>query len=105
MLSSGQVINGRYEIIKLIGEGGMANVYLAYDPILKRNVAVKILRGDLSNDEKFVKRFKREAISASSLAHPNIVEIYDVGEENGNYFIVMEYVDGVTKKYYKLCKR
>ena len=57
MLSSGQVINGRYEIIKLIGEGGMANVYLAYDPILKRNVAVKILRGDLSNDEKFVKRF------------------------------------------------
>lgn len=98
MLSSGQVINGRYEIIKLIGEGGMANVYLAYDPILKRNVAVKILRGDLSNDEKFVKRFKREAISASSLAHPNIVEIYDVGEENGNYFIVMEYVDGVTLK-------
>ena len=58
MLSSGQVINGRYEIIKLIGEGGMANVYLAFDPILKRNVAVKILRGDLSNDEKFVKRFK-----------------------------------------------
>lgn len=98
MLSSGQVINGRYEIIKLIGEGGMANVYLAFDPILKRNVAVKILRGDLSNDEKFVKRFKREAISASSLAHPNIVEIYDVGEENGNYFIVMEYVDGVTLK-------
>lgn len=98
MLSSGQVINGRYEIIKLIGEGGMANVYLAFDPILKRNVAVKILRGDLSNDEKFVKRFKREAISASSLAHPNIVEIYDVGEENGNYFIVMEYVDGITLK-------
>lgn len=98
MLSNGQVINGRYEIIKLIGEGGMANVYLAYDPILKRNVAVKILRGDLSNDEKFVKRFKREAISASSLAHPNIVEIYDVGEENGNYFIVMEYVDGITLK-------
>ena len=98
MLNKGQIINGRYEIIKLIGEGGMANVYLAYDPILKRNVAVKILRGDLSNDEKFVKRFKREAISASSLAHPNIVEIYDVGEENGNYFIVMEYVDGVTLK-------
>lgn len=98
MLSKGQVINGRYEIIKLIGEGGMANVYLAYDPILKRNVAVKILRGDLSNDEKFVKRFKREAISASSLSHPNIVEIYDVGEENGNYFIVMEYVDGITLK-------
>lgn len=98
MLNKGQIINGRYEIVKLIGEGGMANVYLAFDPILKRNVAVKILRGDLSNDEKFIKRFKREAISASSLAHPNIVEIYDVGEENGNYFIVMEYVDGVTLK-------
>lgn len=98
MLNKGQIINGRYEIIKLIGEGGMANVYLAYDPILKRYVAVKILRGDLANDEKFIKRFKREAISASSLAHPNIVEIYDVGEENGNYFIVMEYVNGITLK-------
>ena len=63
MLSSGQVINGRYEIIKLIGEGGMANVYLAYDPILKRNVAVKILRGDLSNDEKFVKEHRAKDLA------------------------------------------
>lgn len=98
MIIKGQKINDRYQIIRSIGEGGMANVYLAYDPILDRNVAVKILRGDLSNDEKFVRRFQREAISASSLTHPNIVEMYDVGEDEGNYFIVMEYVDGKTLK-------
>ena len=98
MIVKGQKINDRYQIIRSIGEGGMANVYLAYDPILDRNVAVKILRGDLSNDEKFVRRFQREAISASSLTHPNIVEMYDVGEDDGNYFIVMEYVDGKTLK-------
>ena len=90
MFSKGNKINDRYEIIKSIGEGGMANVYLAYDTILERNVAVKILRGDLSNDEKFVRRFQREALSASSLNHPNIVEMYDVGEENGVFYIVME---------------
>lgn len=90
----GQKINDRYQIIKSIGEGGMANVYLAYDTILDRNVAVKILRGDLSADEKFVRRFQREALSASSLSHPNIVEVYDVGEDNGQYYIVMEYIEG-----------
>lgn len=98
MIIKGQKINDRYQIIRTIGEGGMANVYLAYDTILDRNVAVKILRGDLANDEKFVRRFKREAISASSLTHPNIVEMYDVGEDNGNNFIVMEYIDGKTLK-------
>ena len=98
MFSKGNKINDRYEIIKSIGEGGMANVYLAYDTILERNVAVKILRGDLSNDEKFVRRFQREALSASSLNHPNIVEMYDVGEENGVFYIVMEYIDGKTLK-------
>lgn len=98
MIGKGQKINDRYQIIRLIGEGGMANVYLAYDLILERNVAVKILRGDLATDEKFVRRFQREAISASSLSHPNIVEMYDVGEDNGNYFIVMEYVEGKTLK-------
>ena len=72
----------------------MANVYLAYDTILDRNVAVKVLRGDLANDEKFVRRFQREALSASSLSNPNIVEVYDVGEDNGEYYIVMEYVEG-----------
>ena len=94
MIMKGQKINDRYQIIKTIGEGGMANVYLAYDTILDRNVAVKVLRGDLANDEKFVRRFQREALSASSLSHPNIVEVYDVGEDNGLYYIVMEYIEG-----------
>ncbi len=94
MIMKGQKISDRYSIIKSIGEGGMANVYLAYDTILDRNVAIKILRGDLANDEKFVRRFQREALSASSLNHPNIVEVYDVGEDNGDYYIVMEYIEG-----------
>ncbi len=94
VITKGQKINDRYQIIKTIGEGGMANVYLAYDTILERNVAVKVLRGDLATDEKFVRRFQREALSASSLSHPNIVEVYDVGEDNGIYYIVMEYIDG-----------
>lgn len=98
MIEKGQKINDRYEIIKSIGEGGMANVYLAYDTILDRRVAIKVLRGDLSNDEKFVRRFQREALSASSLSHPNIVEMYDVGEDNGIYYIVMEYIEGKTLK-------
>ncbi len=98
MITKGQVINDRYEIIRSIGEGGMANVYLGYDTILDRNVAIKVLRGDLSNDEKFVRRFQREALSASSLAHPNIVEVYDVGEDDGLYYIVMEYIEGKTLK-------
>lgn len=98
MIIKGQKIDGRYQIIRTIGEGGMANVYLAYDTILEREVAVKVLRGDLANDEKFVKRFQREAKAASSLNHPNIVEMYDVGEDDGNYFIVMEYVNGKTLK-------
>ena len=94
MIMKGQKISDRYQIIKSIGEGGMANVYLAYDTILDRNVAVKVLRGDLSTDEKFVRRFQREALSASSLNHPNIVEVYDVGDDNGQYYIVMEYIEG-----------
>lgn len=94
MIMKGQKISDRYQIIKSIGEGGMANVYLAYDTILDRNVAVKLLRGDLASDEKFVHRFQREALSASSLNHPNIVEVYDVGEDNGSYYIVMEYIEG-----------
>lgn len=98
MIEKGQKINDRYEIIKNIGEGGMANVYLAYDTILDRKVAIKVLRGDLSNDEKFVRRFQREALSASSLSHPSVVEIYDVGEDNGTFYIVMEYVEGKTLK-------
>lgn len=98
MLTKGQKINDRYEIIKTIGEGGMANVYLANDTILDRKVAIKVLRGDLSNDEKFIRRFQREALSVSNLSHPNIVEVYDVGEEDGQYYIVMEYIEGKTLK-------
>ena len=98
MITKGDLIDNRYKIIKSIGEGGMANVYLAFDTILEREVAVKILRGDLSDDEKFIRRFQREANSASSLRHPNIVEMYDVGEDNGQYFIVMEYIEGKNLK-------
>ena len=98
MIVKGQLVDDRYEILKTIGEGGMANVYLAFDNILKRQVAIKVLRGDLATDEKFVRRFQREALSASSLSHPNIVEVYDVGEDNGLYYIVMEYIDGKTLK-------
>lgn len=98
MITKGQKINDRYEIIKSIGEGGMANVYLAHDIILDRDVAIKVLRGDLAGDEKFVRRFQREALAASSLSHPNIVEMYDVGLDNGTYYIVMEYINGKTLK-------
>jgi len=98
MIVKGQKINDRYEIRKLIGEGGMANVYLGYDTILDRDVAIKVLRGDLADDEKFVRRFRREAQSASLLNHPNIVQIYDVGEDDGNFYIVMEFINGQTLK-------
>lgn len=98
MFSKGYKINDRYEIVKTIGEGGMANVYLAIDLILDRKVAIKVLRGDLSGDEKFIRRFEREAWSVSNLSHPNIVEVYDVGEENGMHYIVMEYIEGKTLK-------
>ncbi|MDD4298310.1 MAG: Stk1 family PASTA domain-containing Ser/Thr kinase [Bacilli bacterium] len=103
MIVKGRKINDRYEILKMLGEGGMANVYLAEDTILGRKVAVKILRGDLASDEKFVRRFQREALAASSLNHPNIVEMYDVGEDDGNFFIVMEYIEGRNLK--QLVKR
>ena len=98
MITKGQKINDRYEVKKLIGEGGMANVYLGYDTILERDVAIKVLRGDLADDEKFVRRFRREAQNASLLSHPNIVQIYDVGEDDGNFYIVMEYIKGQTLK-------
>lgn len=96
----GKRLSGRYKILDMIGGGGMANVYLAHDMILDRNVAVKMLRLDLTNDEEFIRRFRREAQSATSLNHPNIVNIYDVGEEDDLYYIVMEHVDGQTLKQY-----
>lgn len=96
----GKRISGRYKIMEMIGGGGMANVYLAHDVILDRDVAVKMLRLDFVNDEEFIRRFHREAQSATSLVHPNIVNIYDVGEEADLYYIVMEYVNGQTLKQY-----
>ncbi|MFT4413517.1 Stk1 family PASTA domain-containing Ser/Thr kinase [Fredinandcohnia humi] len=96
----GRRLSGRYKILEVIGGGGMANVYLARDMILERDVAIKILRLDFSNDEEFIKRFRREAHAATSLVHPNIVSIYDVGEEEDIYYIVMEYVPGQTLKQY-----
>jgi eukaryotic-like serine/threonine-protein kinase len=96
----GKRLNDRYKIISLIGGGGMANVYLARDIILDRDVAVKVLRFDFANDEQFIKRFRREAQAATSLNHGNIVTIYDVGEDEGIYYIVMEYVRGYTLKQY-----
>ncbi|USK35656.1 Stk1 family PASTA domain-containing Ser/Thr kinase [Bacillus sp. F19] len=96
----GKRLSGRYKILRVIGGGGMANVYLARDMILDRDVAMKVLRFDFSNDDEFIKRFRREAQSATSLAHPNIVSIFDVGEEDGIYYIVMEYVEGNTLKQY-----
>lgn len=96
----GRLLNERYVVKKLIGGGGMANVYLGFDNILEREVAIKVLRLEYSNDEEFITRFHREAQSATSLSHPNIVNIFDVGEEDDIYYMVMEYVDGLTLKEY-----
>ena len=96
----GTKINGRYQILHLIGSGGMAKVYLAHDLILDRDVAVKMLRLDFRDDFQAIKRFQREALSATELVHPNVVGIYDVGEENGQPYIVMEYVNGTDLKQY-----
>jgi serine/threonine protein kinase len=98
MSEKGRVFADRYELKELIGQGGMADVYLAYDDILKREVAVKILRSSLTGDPIYITRFHREARAAAALCHRNIVEIYDVGEEDDLYYIVMEYVRGQTLK-------
>src|SRR3954470_20727367 len=86
----------RYEIQSKIARGGMADVYLAKDQLLDRPVALKVLFPELSVDPSFVERFRREAQNAARLSHPNIVSVYDWGEENNTYFIVMEYVNGRT---------
>ncbi|MGI8985153.1 MAG: Stk1 family PASTA domain-containing Ser/Thr kinase [Acidimicrobiales bacterium] len=91
-----QVFTGRYQIVRHLARGGMAEVYLARDLLLDRPVALKVLFPEFATDRSFVERFRREARSAANLNHPNIVSIYDWGEEGGTYFIVMEYVDGLT---------
>lgn len=93
-----QLLGNRYLLKKRIGQGGMADVYLAKDTVLDRDVAVKILRGDLSSDPVALLRFQREANAASGLNHPNIVEVYDVGEDQGRHYIVMELMNGTTLK-------
>lgn len=97
------LIAGRYQIVKLLGRGGMANVYLAFDNVLKREVAVKILKADMSSDPVSLERFSREANASCKISHPNIVDIYDVGEDGSSHYIVMEYVKGYTLK--ELLKR
>ncbi|AOZ91528.1 Stk1 family PASTA domain-containing Ser/Thr kinase [Paenibacillus crassostreae] len=90
----GHELGGRYEIIERIGGGGMALVYKAHDILLGRNVAIKVLRQQFVDDEEFIRRFRREAQSAASLSHPNVVSIYDVGQEDDIHYIVMEYIEG-----------
>jgi serine/threonine protein kinase/beta-lactam-binding protein with PASTA domain len=96
----GKRISGRYKILEMIGGGGMSNVYLAHDMILDRDVAIKVLRYDFSNEDDLHRRFQREALSATSLTHPNIVNIFDVGEDGDIQYLVMEYVEGKTLKQY-----
>lgn len=103
-MMSGKIIDGRYEIIEEIGRGGMAIVYRAKCLVLNRYVAIKVLRPEYRDDLEFIKRFKIEAQSAGSLSHPNIVSIYDVGNEDDLEYIVMEYVEGITLKQYLSAK-
>ena len=100
MLKEGMFIQERYEIISRIGSGGMADVYKAKDHKLNRFVAVKVLKNEFRDDKVFISKFRTEAQSAAGLAHPNIVNVYDVGEDHGVYFIVMELVEGITLKEY-----
>jgi serine/threonine protein kinase len=100
MVKIGMLIADRYEIVEKIGAGGMSNVYKAKDHKLNRFVAVKVLKQEFSENASFVSKFRVEAQAAAGLAHPNIVNVYDVGEERGLYYIVMELVDGITLKKY-----
>ena len=96
----GKKLDGRYEILQLIGVGGMANVYKARDVIDERLVAVKILREEYASNEEFVRRFKNESKAIAALNHPNIVKVYDVSFSDKMQSIVMEYIDGITLKDY-----
>ena len=100
MLREGMFIAERYEIIEKIGSGGMSDVYKAKCHTLKRSVAIKVLKSEFSEDKTFVSKFRAEAQSAAGLMHANVVNVYDVGEENGIYYIVMELVEGITLKKY-----
>ena len=100
MLELGTMLSGRYDVLKRVGSGGMADVYMAKDHKLNRNVAVKVLKSEYVEDEKFLKKFETEAQAVARLSHPNIVNIYDVGIEDGINYIVMELAEGITLKEY-----
>ena len=100
MLSAGTYLNNRYEIVRRIGTGGMADVYRGKDHKLRRYVAIKVLKPDFAEDESFVRKFQIEAQAAAGMLHPNVVNVYDVGEDHGYNYMVMELVDGITLKEY-----
>ncbi len=100
----GKILNNRYEILELVGQGGMASVYLGIDKTLNRNVAIKVLKSEFVENEQFLKKFEREAQAAAKLSHPHIVSVYDTGNEDDIYYIIMEYVDGKTLKDYIVTK-
>lgn len=100
MLEEGRFVADRYEILAKVGAGGMSDVYKAMDHVLSRAVAIKVLKQEFADDVNFVTKFRTEAQSAAGLEHPNIVNIYDVGSEDGIHYIVMEYVEGITLKTY-----
>lgn len=111
MLKEGIFLGKRYEILDRIGSGGMADVYKGKDHKLNRYVAIKVLKSDFRSDETFIKKFLSEAQAAAGLMHPNVVNVYDVGQDRGVYYMVMELVEGITLKEYiekkrqTLCKR
>ena len=91
-----RVVDGRYRVLSHLADGGMATVYIAMDQRLDREVALKVMRSDLARDESFVSKFRREARSAAKLSHPNVVAVYDQGEDDGEVFLAMELVNGLT---------
>ena len=94
----GQAIGGRYKVEALLGQGGMSTVYKAYDPNLQRAVAVKLIHPHLSRDPEFVRRFEQEAAAVAQLRHPNIIQVYDFNHDDDIYYMVLDFIPGVTLK-------